>query len=507
MTEPGAKSLLAKTASGAGWVVGFRLVTRLLGLASTLTLVRILGPGDFGLVALASSFAQTIDAIANLSPHEAVIRERNPDRAMYDTAFTMSLLRGLVTAGVVAGAARPAGLFFHEPRMAPVLFALAASTLIGSVENIACVDFMRTFAFHKEFQLWTAPRVLQVIATVGFALIWPTYWALVFGIVIGRMARTVLSYLMRPFMPRLTLASWRRITGFTMWSWGIYMVSMLRDRVDTVLVGRFFTSAQVGVYAVGGEIASLPTSELVDPLCRACFPSFSQLRHGGLSIAQTYVRLLAATTALVLPAGVGIAMVADPLVRLAFGPNWLDAIPIIQILGISATLAAFGNISNTLFSAYAMLRTTFAVTLGGGVARALLLVMFLPGQPLLLAAILSASVAACEQVVTIMIAVRRFSVRPIDLIRAVWRSALAAAVMGGGLVWLGLGMATAGEAPWRLLLGTAAAGTAIYTSTLALAWLAAGRPEGPERDLFAVVSGVARRLRALHLPRLRRAMG
>ncbi len=497
MTAPAQDSLLAKTANGAGWVIGFRLITRLLGIGSTLTLVRILGPGDFGLVALASSFAQTIDTLANLSPHEAVIRERAPDRAMYDTAFTMSFLRGLLTACVIAAGAIPAADFFHEPRMMPVLLALAVSTLIGSAENIACVDFLRTFAFHKEFQLWTIPRVIQVIATISFALIWPTNWALVFGIVTGRTVRTALSYIMRPYLPRLTLSAWRRITGFTIWSWAIYIVGMLRDQAGTVLVGRFFSAAAVGVYALGGEIASLPTSELVEPLCRACFPSFSQLRHTGLGVAQTYVRLMAATAILVLPAGVGIAMVADPLVRVAFGPNWLAAIPIIQILGIAATLGALGSISTTLFSAYAMLRTTFAIILGGGIARVALLVALLPGGTLMTAALIGVAVALCEQATTIGIAMVRFRVRPAELVRAVWRSLLGAATMGAALVWLGLGLVPVTDGPWRQMFCAAGVGAAIYVATVALAWLAAGRPEGPERDLATLAVGVARKLRGL----------
>ena len=502
MTAPPEQSLLAKTASGAGWVIGFRMTTRLLGISSTLTLVRLLGPGDFGLVALASSFAQTVDAFANLSPHEAIVRERAPERAMYDTAFTMSFLRGLVTALVIAAGAVPASNFFHEPRMAPVLLALAASTLIGSVENIAVADFMRSFQFSKEFRLWTIPRVLQVIATVSFALIWPTYWALVFGIITGRTVRTVLSYIMRPYRPRLTLSAWRRITGFTMWSWAIYMVGMLRDRCDTVLVGRFFSSARVGIYALGGEIASLPTSELVEPLCRACFPSFSQLRHTGLGVAQTYLRLLGATAILVLPAGVGIAMVADPLVRVAFGPKWLEAIPLIQILGISATIGALGGISSTLFSAYAMLRTTFMIMLAGGLVRVVLLVTLLPGGSLLTAALIGTGVGLCEQVTTIGIAMHRFKVRPMGLVRAIWRSMLGAAAMGGALVWLGLGLVPVTEAPWRQMLGTAAAGAFVYVAVIGLAWAASGRPEGPERDLLALAGGVFRRLRAWRPPGL-----
>lgn len=200
----------------------------------------------------------------------------------------------------------------------------------------------------------TAPAEESLLAkTAGGA-----GWVIVFGILTGRTLRTVLSYIMRPYRPRLTLAAWRQIIGFTMWSWGTYTVSMLRDRVGTILVGRFFSPAGVGIYALGGEIASLPSSELVDPLCRACFPSFSQLHNSGVGVAQTYLRLLGATTLLVLPAGVGIAMVADPLVRVAFGPKWREAIPLIQILGISACIGALGGITGTLFSAYGMLRTT-----------------------------------------------------------------------------------------------------------------------------------------------------
>jgi lipopolysaccharide exporter len=495
------EGLLAKTAGGAGWVIAFRMTTRLLGIASTLTLVRLLAPGDFGLVALATSFAQAVDAFANLSPHEAVVRERAPDRAMYDTAFTMSLLRGLVTAVIVAAAAPLAGRFFHEPRMAPVLLAIACATLIGAAENIAVVDFLRNFAFAKEFRFWTLPRVLQVITTVSVALAWHSYWALVIGILTGRIARTGLSYLMRPYRPRLTLAAWRRITGFTVWSWGIYVVLMLRDRVDTVLVGRFFTPARVGLYALGGEIAALPTTELVEPLCRACFPSFSQLRHSGVGVGQTYLRLLAATATLVLPAGVGIAMMADPLVRVAFGPTWLEAIPVIQIVGMGAALMALGNISATLFSAYAMLSTTFWVALGAGLARAGLLIVLLPGGSLVTAAAIATTVAACEQAVMVTIALRRFHVSPAALGRALWRSVLAAAVMAAVLVRLGLGLAPAPAAPWHHLLATIAAGALVYTAALGLAWLAAGRPDGAERDLLTLAGSVLRRLRALRLPR------
>ena len=494
MSDAPETALLAKTAKGAGWVAGFRLVTRLLGILSTLTLVRLLVPGDFGLVTLASSFAQTVDAVTNLSVHEAIIREPKPERAMYDTAFTMSLIRGLLTAGAVTIAAWPVAEFFHESRLVPVLLALAASNMVGALENIATADFMRDFAFRREFQLWTIPRVLQVIATIGFALVWHSYWALVFGIVTGRCIRTALSYAMYPYMPRLTLVAWRRITGFTTWSWAIYMVAILRDRCDTVLIGRIFSPAQVGIYALGGEIATLPTSELVDPLCRACFPSFSQLRSQGLNVGQTYVRLIAAAAMVVLPAGVGIAAIADPLVKLAFGPRWLEAIPMIQILGVTATLGVIGSLSGTLFSAYGMLRITFSITAVMTVLRVLLLLAFLPGGTLTTAAMIVGGVLSIEQCAYIVLTLRRFDVRVFDLLRAIHRSLFATLLMAACLVFLGLGFVAVPDNFALHLALDIGAGAMTYAAALFGAWSLAGWPSGPERDLLNVVSGIGRHI-------------
>ena len=65
MPEPqaNADSLLRRTARGAGWVMAWRLGMRVLGLVSTLVLVRLIAPADFGIIALATSFMQTIDGM------------------------------------------------------------------------------------------------------------------------------------------------------------------------------------------------------------------------------------------------------------------------------------------------------------------------------------------------------------------------------------------------------------------------------------------------------------
>ena len=487
-------SLLIRTARGAGWVIGFRMLTRLLGMVSTLILVRLLDPGDFGLIALATSFTGTIDALSNLSVHEAIIRERAPDRSMYDTAFTMNLIRGVLTTLLIAATAQPVATFFREPRLVPVMLVLAVANLVGALESIATANFMRDFAFDREFRLWSIPRLLQVAAAVGFAALFHSYWALAFGIMTGRLTRTALSYVMAPFRPRLTLAAWRRITGFTGWSWAIMLVQAFGGRIDTAVVGRLFTPAQVGVYGVGGEIATLPTGELVAPLCRACFPAFSELRNTGQGVAATFLRLLGATTLMVLPAGVGIAAVADPLVKLAFGERWTAAIPMIQILGVAGTLGVVSNLSGTLLSAFGMLRTIFAVTLGAMLLRLALLTGFAPGGSLAVVAWLVTVATAVEQAAYLVLTAQHFGVGMGAMLRTVHRSLLGTAAMAGGLLWLGLGFVAVADRFALHLAEQVAAGAALYAAAMLGIWTLAGQPDGPERDLLGVVAPTVARI-------------
>ena len=85
MADPKDRSATGKVAVGVGWIVAWRMATRNLGLISTLLLVRLLRPEDFGLVALASSLIATIDMLSSVGAGDALIRATDPDRGMYDT--------------------------------------------------------------------------------------------------------------------------------------------------------------------------------------------------------------------------------------------------------------------------------------------------------------------------------------------------------------------------------------------------------------------------------------
>ncbi len=496
--SPDSRSLNTKIANGTGWVIAWRVATRNLGLISTLILVRLLDPADFGLVALATGFAATVDALSVLGVQDALLRAQSPSRDMYDSAFSIALLRGVGTALLIAAAAWPVADFFKEPRLAVVLLSLAAGTVITALENIGTVDFRRDMTFKKEFHLQVAGRVAGVITTIALAWLWRDYWALVVGLLTTRVVRLVQSYIMSPYRPRLTLRAWRSLIGFSLWSWAITMVQQVRSRADNFVIGRLMTTADVASFSVGQEIGALPITEMVEPLHRTLFSAFVVLNHNEKDPHTLYLNVLEAAFLLVLPAGVGISLIADPMVHLMLGERWLSAIPVVQILAIVSTISMFGTLSDAMNAAAGNLRVNFIMYSISAALRVPLLLVLVSAYGVTGGAVALGLSTLADQVLFVDVTLRRLDIHAKELVTRLWRAILACLAMTACLWSVGWAWtSTTGDSIFTVsvdMLLRAGAGALTYTAAIVILWIAAGRPNGAERYVFDQIQKLIGRL-------------
>ena len=467
------------------------MATRLLGFINTLVLARLLLPGDFGLVTLATGFFQGVMAVSALGIDEAVIRQPHATRATYDTAFTINLIRGLATCLVVAACAVPMAAFFRDDRLTPVLLAVTAIFFVVSFENIGTIEFWRDFAFEKEFKLLILPRCAAVLVTMAVAWFTHSYWALVAGIATRQLLNTGLGYVMHPYRPRLSLRAWRDLAGFSVWSWAISMAIMVRDRIDSFMIGRLLGAPPVGVWSVGLEFAEMPTLELASPLARACFSSFAAASREGEDPAESYLRILASASLVVLPVGAGISLVAGPVIVIAFGDRWLEAVPVMRVLGIAGVAQLLGAVTSTLLSVHGLLRRSFGINMLSMAVKAVAAALLIPPFGLTGAAWAYALTLLVENAAFLVAAFRRFDIHGLALIGRMWRGLLATAAMAAFLGATGWG-ADAADPVRSLALGVPA-GALVYGVALMGLWLASGRPDGPETDLLTLLARARRR--------------
>jgi len=483
-----AKSLMARAAHGFAWVFAWRMATRFMGLGSTLVLVRLLAPAEFGIVAIAMSFIQSIDLFSQIGVEDALVRMPAPDRRTYDTAFTMIVMRCGLIGVITAAAALPVAYFFNEPRLAPIMLAVAGVTVIAGFENIGVQDFRRELHFDKEFLFQAVPRLFGLIGVVTAAVIWHDYWALIFGTAVIRLTRVAMSYVIHPMRPRFSLSAWRDLIGFSLWTWAICVARVLRDQPSTFIIGRMLGPAGLGLLSIGGEIASLPFTEIVMPMGRSMFSAFAMARRSGEDVEAIFRRLTGVTAFITLPASVGLALVAEPLVRLMLGPNWVTAVPVLQLVAMGGAFSVFAQTCHAQFDAYGMLRQDFGVILFGAAIRTTLMAVLVSRFGLMGAAFACAAAALLEPLSYLAVKRHyfRFSLRA--LLSVAIRPVLATA--GMAVIVLSLGI-KAGEdmagTIGQLALG-GLTGAAAYAILIMALWWLAGRPEGAEADIVAMIA-------------------
>ena len=498
VADPPKLSILARTTRGAGWIFAFRLFTRVLGTFSNVILAALLLPVDFGIWTLGTASMQMVETLSYVGVEDALVREHAPDRAMYDTGFTLNLLRGLLVGAVMAAAAYPVSVFYHEPALLPVLLILALGSVIEASGNVGMVDYRRSFEFDREF-LWLAvPRVLQVLTMIVVAVLTRSYVALLAGIMVARVVKWVMGYVLHPFRPRLSLASWRHMLGFSAWTWVVSMAVLLRDQAPKAFIGAMLPARLLGMFGFGMDLAGMPITELVAPMSRSAFSGFSVGRHEGEGGGETYLRIVSFIAVITVPVGVGLSLVADPLVRLALGTEWIGTVPLISVVSILSSFAVYGYLGWTLFFAHGRLKLVFVLTMGSALVRLLLLYLLLPRLQLLGAALAVFASSVLEDIAYIVLVRVYFGARFATLWARNWRFLFAAALMAAVLYGAGLGWVpvVADRVALSLhLLLVVPLGALLYAVSLIGAWRLSGSPEGTEADMLRYVGRKAASLR------------
>lgn len=296
---------------------------------------------------------------------------------------------------------------------------------------------------------------------------------------------------MHAYRPHLSLTAWRELAGYSTWTWLLSIAILVRDRSDSLLLGRLMNTSAVGFYSVGAEVAALPTTELIEPLGRAAFSAFAAGRQQNQHVGETFSRLIGSAALLTLPAGVGLSLVAAPLIALALGSGWEQALPVLRILSLSFTVMVFGHLSLHLLSAHALLGRLVGITVVGATIRVGMLALLIPTFGLTGAAMGAALAVVLEQALTVATALRRFQIGGREIASRIWRPALAAAAMALVLYAEGLGW-TDNPDP-RGLIQAAIVGSLTYCVVLAGTWMLAGRPSGPETDVVTLLRHAAHR--------------
>jgi O-antigen/teichoic acid export membrane protein len=476
-------------ARGAAWMILFKWTERGLGLLSTLVLVRLLSPEDFGMVAMAMSFILMAEMFSAFAFDIALIHDQKAGPDHYNSAWTAEILLGATIAIVMWVFAYPISLFYEQPDLVALIAVLALGPLANGLENIGVVAFRKDLEFHKEFAFQVSRKIISFIVVVPLAFWLRSYWALVGGIIASKAGASVLSYWAHPFRPKICFKELRSLLSFSKWLLLNNIVNFLKERSTDFFVGKIQGPATLGLFNVSYEFANLPTTEIGMPVNRALLPGFAKLGNEPDGIRQTMRNAVGLVALIAVPTGLGLFSVAPYFVPVVLGEKWLPSVAVMELLSINSSILVFHGTIVTLFIALGrpyiatMINLFFVVVLVSG------LVMLVGDQGAVGAAWSMLIACIVSTPVYLLQAKRHCGVPFSTFIAGAYRPVLAGLAMIVAVrsflpaYEVGMPIGQSGAT----LAAAVAIGASAYAAAIGAIWAITGFPDGAEKMVLSKV--------------------
>ncbi|WPC72892.1 oligosaccharide flippase family protein [Vibrio porteresiae] len=328
------ENLNKKIAIGYLWNLASKWITRFIGIISTLILVRVLNPIDFGIATLANIVMALFVMLAEVGTDKYVIKSQSCTNELLNSAWSLNIALKLGCGLFIALLSFYVADFIHEPLLTNVLLVCSVIPVIGALKNVGLLNYERELNYRPLTQLSVLVKLTVFPITIGLALWLKSYWALVIGTLMSEVITVLGSYWIHPYRPKWSSRQWSEQWHFSKWMVVSTTTGYLRSRLDAFLLGRFLPSNAVGLYRVSQEFAWLPFSELIAPATRSFYAGLTQLIDDKEALTHQLCRYLALAYLLVVPSAAGIYVLQDEIVSVVMGEKWADAAPVLGLLSL-----------------------------------------------------------------------------------------------------------------------------------------------------------------------------
>ncbi|MBK7454035.1 MAG: oligosaccharide flippase family protein [Anaerolineales bacterium] len=111
-------------------------------------------------------------------------------------------------------------------------------------------------------------------------------------------------------------------------------ISVWEDSFDYFIIGLIYTPTALGIYTLAYRLPQTLVLNILWIMTAVLFPAFSSLQDQAEVLKRSFLSIVRYVELLVTPLCLGMFIAADPLIRVAFGEQWVDAIPILRVLSL-----------------------------------------------------------------------------------------------------------------------------------------------------------------------------
>ncbi len=328
------ESLKQKTTKGLLWSSVERFSNQGVQFVFSIILARLLSPSDFGIIAMITIFFAIAQSFVDSGFSNALVRKTDRREEDLSTCFYFNIGVGIIAYIVLFLIAPLVANFYNQPILSPIIRITGLGVILNSLCVVQQALFTIKIDFKSQAKITLSATVISGI--VGIILAYQGYgiWALVWQGVASSIVRMGLLWFM---------SKWRPTTGFSKSSFNYLfgygskllasgLLDTIYNNIYPIVIGKFYTPAQLGNYSRALSFAQLPSSNITSILQRVTFPVLSTIQDDIPRLQANYRRLLKLSAFIVFPLMTGLAAVAFPMIRIILTPKWEGCSLYLQII-------------------------------------------------------------------------------------------------------------------------------------------------------------------------------
>lgn len=299
----------------------------------SIVLARLLEPALYGSIALVLVITSILQVFVDSGMATALIQKKDTDDLDFSSVFYFNLAFCLLLYAGLFLAAPLIGRFYGDSSLVPVIRVLGITIVVSGVKNVQQAYVAKTMQFRRFFFATLGGTLFS--AAVGIAMAYMGYgiWALVMQLLLNTAVNTAILWLTVGWKPQRCF-SLQRLKVLVAYGWKI-LVSALLDTVYLklyqVVVGLKYTSSDLAFYNKGDQYPNLLVENINSSIDSVLLPVLSAEQEQREHVREMTRRAVKTSTYIMFPMMAGLAICAEPFVRLLLTEKWLPCVPYMQI--------------------------------------------------------------------------------------------------------------------------------------------------------------------------------
>lgn len=299
----------------------------------SIVLARLIEPEAYGTIALVMVFINILQVFADSGMANALIQKKEADDLDFSTVFFFNIVICLLLYLTIFFAAPWIASFYKRPELTAVVRTLCLVVIISGMRNVQQAYVSKAMLFQRFFFATIGGTIVSAVVGITMAYVGFGVWALVIQQIINNGVGTLILWFTVKWRPK-KIFSLQRLKGLFSYGWKLLAASLLErfySELRSLIIGKMYSSIDLAYYNRGQQFPNMIINNINTSIDSVLLPTMAAEQDHRDRVRTMTRRAIKTSTFIIMPLMVGLAICAEPIVRLLLTDAWLPCVPYLRI--------------------------------------------------------------------------------------------------------------------------------------------------------------------------------